>query len=265
MCNLYSPSRSHYIYIYTHDCPCLFALYIYTCTSTCSVVLTCILPTNSYQDTLDFSINMFCVWMQRNLFRYPLSLNIQKSCIIHIIMCMWLSSFMRVLKQSSVLKGLRAGIQQGWVNTRPRWLIQLLFMPQFWIHVKMGGAVLTFTLIMFPKWLIMILAVRKSWKLLRHRVIRAAKKPMTCSFTCVSPPKHWADASEQPCVWICYSLACQTKEVAVPQRDWFASELPAEVLLKLSCSWFKIHWCNNPFGYRLEYLENACHGWLWLC
>ena len=120
-------------------------------------------------------------------------------------------------------------------------------------------------MIMFPKWLIMMLAVRKSWKLLRHRVIRAAKKPMTCSFTCVSPPKHWADASEQPCVWICYSLACQTKEVAVPQRDWFASELPAEVLLKLSCSWFKIHWCNNPFGYRLEYLENACHGWLWLC
>lgn len=102
------------------------------------------------------------------------------------------------------------------------------------------------------------------------RVIRAAKKPMTCSFTCVSPPKHWADGSEQACVWICYSLACQIKEVAVPQRDWFASELPAEVLLKLSCSWFKIHWChwcNNPFGYRisLEYLENACHGGLWLC
>lgn len=244
-------SLSLSLYIYIHDCTCLFALYIYTCTSTCSVVLTCILPTNSYQDTLDFSINMFCVWMQRNLFRYPLS---QYSKIMYyiIIMCMWLSNFMRVLKQSSVLKGLRAGIQQGWVNTRPRWLIQLLFMPQFWIHVKMGGAVLTFTLIMFPKWLIMILAVRKSWKLLRHRVIRAAKKPMTCSFTCVSPPKHWADASEQPCVWICYS---QAKEVAVPQRDWFASELPAEVLLKLSCSWFKIHWCNNPFGY----------GWLWLC
>ena len=91
------------IYIYTyssHDCTCLFALYIYiyTRTSTCSVVLTCILPTNSYQDTLDFSINMFCVWMQRNLFRHPLSQysKIMYYTYIYIIMCMWLSNFMPV-------------------------------------------------------------------------------------------------------------------------------------------------------------------------
>ena len=198
---------------------------------------------------------MFCVWMQRNLFRIP-SLSIFKNHVLyhnHVYVTIKLhASFKAELgpERPSSWDPTRMGKTRGRVDS-----FSSSSCLSFGYMSKWEGAVLTFTLIMFPKWLIMILAVRKSWKLLRHRVIRAAKKPMTCSFTCVSPPKHWADASEQPCVWICYSLACQTKEVAVPQRDWFASELPAEVLLKLSCSWFKIHWCNNPFGY----------GWLWLC
>lgn len=63
LCAIYTLPLALTIYIYIHMIVHVYLLYIYiyTCTSTCSVVLTCILPTNSYQDTLDFSINMFCV------------------------------------------------------------------------------------------------------------------------------------------------------------------------------------------------------------